>query len=165
MEIGHEHRRAVAEWIGDGLSLAEVQRQLSDEFQISMTYMDVRFLVDDLELSLKDPDCGDSEKRESGESLEQSHSPEPPVGAGESVGARERSPLSSSVRVEVDELVKSGVMASGSAVFGDGERAEWFVDQLGRLGFNPETKGYRPSPEDLEAFQVQLQGALQEKGF
>ena len=165
MEIDPEHRQAVAEWIEDGLSLAEVQRKLSEDFKISMTYMDVRFLVDDLELSLKDPDSGDSEKRGGGGGLEPSHAPKPPVGAGGSVGAREQSPLSSSVRVEVDKLVKPGVMVSGSAVFSDGERAEWFVDQLGRLGFNPKTKGYRPGPEDLEAFQVQLQGALQEKGF
>ena len=165
MEIGPEHRQAVAEWIEDGLSLAEVQHKLSEDFKLSMTYMDVRFLVDDLELSLKDTDSGESEKRGSEGGLEPSRAPGPPVGAGGSVGMGEQSPLSRSVRVEVDKLVKPGVMVSGSAVFSDGERAEWFVDQLGRLGFDPETKGYRPSPEDLEAFQVQLQGTLQEKGF
>lgn len=165
MEIDPEHRQAVAAWIEDGLSLAEVQRKLSEELKISMTYMDVRCMVDDLELSLKDPDASGSEKIVAGGGLQHADSSGRLVGAEDSFAERDQSPPSSSVRVEVDQLVKPGVMVSGSAVFSDGERAEWFVDQLGQLGFDPKTKGYRPSPEDLKAFQVQLQGALQEKGF
>lgn len=165
MEIGPEHRQVVAAWIEDGLSLAEVQRKLSEEFKISMTYMDVRFMVDDLELSLKDPDASGNEKRVAGGDLQHADSSGQPVGAEDSFAERDRLSPSSSVRIEVDQLVKPGVMVSGSAIFSDGERAEWFVDQLGRLGFDPKTKGYRPSTEDLEAFQLQLQEALQKKGF
>ena len=52
MEITPEQKEAVALWAKEGLSLAEIQRRLDEEFSLSMTYMDVRFLVDDLELDV-----------------------------------------------------------------------------------------------------------------
>ncbi len=47
-------KRQVSAWIGEGLSLAQVQTKIEEEFGVAMTYMDVRFLVDDLDLELKD---------------------------------------------------------------------------------------------------------------
>jgi hypothetical protein len=50
-----EQKNAVATWIAAGDSLSDVQKKLFGQFKISMTYMDIHFLVDDLELTLKDP--------------------------------------------------------------------------------------------------------------
>ncbi len=55
MTLSPEQKQSVAAWVAAGDSLSEVQRKLSDQFQVSMTYMDVRFLVDDLGLELKNP--------------------------------------------------------------------------------------------------------------
>jgi len=55
MPLSPEQKQAVSSWVAAGDSLADVQRKLSDQFQVSLTYMDVRFLVDDLGLELKSP--------------------------------------------------------------------------------------------------------------
>ncbi len=53
MSLSPEQKQAVSSWVAAGDSLADIQRKLAEQFQISMTYMDVRFLVDDLGLQLK----------------------------------------------------------------------------------------------------------------
>src|SRR5258708_2630831 len=55
MTLTPEQKQAVASWIAAGDNLSVVQKKLSEQFQITMTYRDVRFLVDDLNLALKDP--------------------------------------------------------------------------------------------------------------
>ena len=55
MSLTPEQKQAVASWVAAGDNLSAVQKKLSEQFQISLTYRDVRFLVDDLELALKDP--------------------------------------------------------------------------------------------------------------
>ncbi len=55
MSLTPEQKATVATWIAAGDNLSAVQKKLRENFQISMTYMDVRFLVDDLNLTLKDP--------------------------------------------------------------------------------------------------------------
>ena len=55
MALTAEQKSVVTTWIAAGDNLSTVQKKLRDEFKVSMTYMDVRFLVDDLNLTLKDP--------------------------------------------------------------------------------------------------------------
>jgi len=54
MSLTAEQKKAVASWVAAGDNLSAVQKKLSDEFKVSLTYRDVRFLVDDLNLELKD---------------------------------------------------------------------------------------------------------------
>ena len=54
MNLTPEQKQAVASWVAAGDNLSVVQKKLSEQFQVSMTYRDVRFLVDDLNLELKD---------------------------------------------------------------------------------------------------------------
>lgn len=54
MSLTPEQQRIVASWVAAGDNLSEVQKKLSEQFKLSLTYRDVRFLVDDLDLSLKD---------------------------------------------------------------------------------------------------------------
>ena len=42
----------VSAWVAEGATLSQIQERLSSQLEVSMTYMDVRFLVDDLNLSL-----------------------------------------------------------------------------------------------------------------
>lgn len=55
MTLSPEQTQAVASWVATGDNLSVIQRKLSEQFKISLTYRDVRFLVDDLNLALKDP--------------------------------------------------------------------------------------------------------------
>lgn len=53
MTLSPEQKQAVANWVAAGDSLSTLQKKLSEQFKLSLTYMDVRFLVDDLGLELK----------------------------------------------------------------------------------------------------------------
>lgn len=53
MSLSPDQKQTVASWVAAGDSLAVIQQKLSEQFKLSMTYMDVRFLVDDLGLELK----------------------------------------------------------------------------------------------------------------
>ncbi len=50
-----EQKAAVAAWLAAGDNLSAVQKKLREQFGLALTYMDVRFLVDDLNLQIKDP--------------------------------------------------------------------------------------------------------------
>ena len=72
MNLTPEQKQAVATWIAAGDNLSAVQKKLSEQFQLSLTYRDVRFLVDDLNLELKDAepkvDASDVTKATAGKS-------------------------------------------------------------------------------------------------
>lgn len=54
MTLTPEQQQAVATWVAAGDNLSAIQKKLSEQFQVSLTYRDVRFLLDDLNLTLKD---------------------------------------------------------------------------------------------------------------
>ena len=58
--------------------------------------------------------------------------------------------------VEISKLVRPGAAVSGSVKFASGVTAEWFLDQMGRLGLDA-VKGGEPTREDIAAFQQALQ--------
>ena len=122
-----------------------------------MTYMDVRFLVDDLDLDLIDEEEEvveeDDSEVEGGD--KETPSPDDPLDRNASGG----------VQVELDTVTPPGAMASGSVTFSDGQQKKWTLDQFGRLGLSGGEEGYKPSDEDVMEFQKQLDAALRGKGF
>ena len=56
MNLTDEQRQRVTAWILQGAKLSEIQNRLASEFGIKLTYMEARFLVDDLKLTPKDPE-------------------------------------------------------------------------------------------------------------
>src|SRR5450756_681422 len=56
MKLDDNQRQTVAKWIAEGAKLSEVQNRLASELGIKLTYMEARFLVDDLKLTPKDPE-------------------------------------------------------------------------------------------------------------
>jgi hypothetical protein len=138
----------VARWIGEGASLADVQRRLKDDCGVGLTYMDVRFLVDDLQQQLK-------EQPKPSEAVDR-------LAAAKQEGESERQGVpSGGVRVTMDAVTRASALASGKVTFSDGETADWMLDQTGRLGLNPTKPGYRPSEADIMAFQQELQRVAQ----
>jgi hypothetical protein len=69
------------------------------------------------------------------------------------------------VSVTLDQIARPGTMISGKVTFSDGNTAEWYLDQMGRLGVVPAVKGYKPSQQDVQTFQMELQRQLQKMGF
>ena len=148
MNLTEEQKKLVAAWVAEGASLAEVQQRLKEECAMSVTYMDVRFLVDDLQLQLK-------EQPKQSEAVER-------LAAAKQEGESARSgPAPGGVSVTMDSITKPQSMASGKVTFSNGETADWMLDQTGRLGLNPVTPGYRPSQTDVAAFQQELQRVAQ----
>lgn len=150
MQLTDEDKTAVGRWIGEGATLGEVQRRLKDECGVGLTYMEVRFLVDDLQLQLKEqPKQSEAVDRLAAAKHEgESERQEPGVPTG-------------GVRVTVDAVTRASALASGKVTFSDGETADWMLDQTGRLGLNPTKPEYRPSESDVMAFQQELQRVAQ----
>lgn len=153
MNLTDEQRQRVTAWILQGAKLSEIQNRLLSEFNIKLTYMEVRFLVDDLKLTPKDP--------------EPPKSPEPETNPAEKKSPlkTESAPAPGGVSVSVDQIAKPGMIVSGKVTFSDGQKADWYLDQMGRLGVVPAQQGYKPSAADVQEFQTALQGELARLGF
>ena len=153
MELTDSQKSAVTEWVQEGRSIAEVQRLLLDEFKVSMTYMDVRFLVDDLDIAMVEPEPDEEED---------AAEPAQPADAElvDEGGA-------GGVTVEVDAVMRPGSLVSGTATFSDGKSLGWQLSASGQLGLVPDENDpeYRPADKDLQEFQAQLQEVLQKKGL
>jgi hypothetical protein len=173
MTLTPEQKKSVSEWVAAGDNLYAVQKKLADQFKVSMTYMDVRFLVDDLNLELKDPapkaDASDLSKgtaaKPDAEKAGLADSSTVKAGPGTDDGepiAEEAAP-GGAVSVAVDKVsLNPNALASGTVKFPDGVTGRWMVDHQGRPGITEVSRpGYRPSPADAQAFMQELSQALQ----
>ena len=162
MQLTEDQQSQVRQWAEEGASLGEIQKRMESEFEITMPYMEVRFLVSDLQISIQDPDKP-KEPEESTSDLadlgvdddDDDELPGDPLGA---LGG-------GNVSVTIDEIMRPNTVVSGKATFSDGEVAVWFIDAMGQLGLEPTTEGYRPSEEDFMAFQQELQKAARKAGL
>ena len=150
MSLTDSQKETVSSWVAEGKSIADVQRLLLEELSISMKYMDVRFLIDDLGIDMQE-----SQDEESEETVDVVEEPEVVEdGAVHRVG------------VEVDAVNPPGALMSGSATFSDGEMLRWQLLANGQLGLIPgDNAGYRPSPEDMQDFRAQMDDIVRKKGF
>ena len=164
MNLDEAQRKKVAEWIAQGLKLAEIQNQLASELGLTMTYMDVRLLVDDLKLIPKDAEP--PKPIEPGLSALGAGA-RPPAAQPGPAAPKPRQPTGGpgSVSVLVDKLARPGALVSGKVTFSDGHTADWHLDQTGQLGFIPQQPGYRPPAADLQQFQMALDSELSRMGF
>jgi len=172
MQLDENQKKTVAGWIEEGLDLSAIQARLESEMDIHMTYMDVRFLVGDLELMPKDEEEDEPEEAEAEEEAEEEAvpvdgpTPDNPFPAPEEPMGEAAPPADDlggggDVSITVSPVTKPGVMASGSVTFSDGVTCEWHVDEFGRPGLVPPTEGYRPPEDDMPKFGQKLQQQLQ----
>lgn len=118
-----------------------------------MTYMDVRFLVDDLDIAVVEAED---------EAVEEAAEAEP--ADAEVVDAPGEGP--GAVTVDVDAIMRPGSLVSGTVQFSDGVSLGWQLSATGQLGLIPgDDPEYRPSPEDVQSFQSQLEEVLRQKGY
>lgn len=188
MSLSPEQKQAVADWIAAGDNLATVQKKLAEQFKLSLTYRDVRFLVDDLGLELQNAapktDASDVTKAQVPPPAEKNDKPEeqaapggddtadalPPDGADDAYPEDEGVPAdapagTSTLTLEVDRIMRPGTVVSGSVTFSDGVSGKWGLDQYGRLMLDTGQPGYQPSAADIQAFQRELQLHLQRQGY
>jgi hypothetical protein len=164
MNLSDEQRQAVAKWISEGAKLSEIQNRLAAEFGVKLTYMEARFLVDDLKLTPRDPEPPKvvappvvaapalTTKPVSADEADEIPAPNEKLGGGK-------------VSVGVDQIARPGTVVSGKVTFSDGQTADWYLDQTGRLGVVPAQQGYKPSAADVQEFQLALQQEVAKLGY
>jgi hypothetical protein len=128
-----------------------VQKRLSAECGLQLTYMEVRFLLADLDLKPQDKELPADPILKSGAAAAPAASPKEGGPGG--------------VSITVDQVTRAGAVVSGHVTFSDGKKAEWYLDQMGRLGLAPQERGYKPPQADLVDFQAALQSELAKLGF
>jgi len=162
MNLDEAQRKKVATWIAEGQKLSEIQNRLASEFSLRLTYMDVRLLVDDLKLTPKDPEPPKTPTLPAATPLAAAPAPAP---AKPGAKPAEPAPAGGGITLGVDQIARPGAMVSGKVTFSDGNKADWYFDQSGRLGLVPQQPGYRPAPADLQQFQSALESELSRMGF
>lgn len=185
MAFSDKERNAfILECLSQGMSLSELQDQLAQQHDIHMTYMELRMLTADLQVNWEKQDA----KAQAAKTKNAPAASQPAPGAPAN-GAQEEMPgdfddeapmaddppeeasdapetpaknavLRSKTTVEVSKVVRPGAAMSGTVKFGSGASGEWYLDQYGRLGFNPDEGSGNPDQQDVQEFQLELQKAL-----
>ena len=141
-KLTQEQTDALKQSAAKGATMSDLQRQLKEDFGLSLTFMDTRFLVLDLGIELIE-----EVKEEPVEEVKPA-----PVPTGK-------------VTVTKDAITLPGALVSGKVTFSDGESAIWMLDESGRPGLDPDTSGYRPNQEDIAEFQQQLRALIEGGGI
>jgi hypothetical protein len=162
MNLTEEQRQRVTAWIAQGAKLSEIQNRLAEEFGVKLTYMEARFLVDDLKLVPKDPEPPKTPEPPAAEKKLETT----PVPAEELAAEEIPAPAGGGkVSVTVDQITRPGSLISGKVTFSDGQLADWYLDQMGRLGVVPKQAGYKPVAADVQEFQLALQREVAKLGY
>lgn len=167
VKLTDEQKEIISRWADeDEISMGEVQKRLKNELGIGVTYLETRFLLEDHGIELKqaapppeeeanaDTDTDADDLKEVEAVLEGNDDDSDAWGGDQPLPG-------GNVTVTLDTVAQPQAMVSGKVIFGDGETAQWSVDQMGRLGLDPATPGYRPSEADIVAFQNELQRAME----
>jgi hypothetical protein len=141
-QLSEDQITAIKSWAAEGEQLPGIQLRMKEEFALSLTYMDTRFLILDLGIELAE------EKKD--EPIAEVKPALVPTGE---------------VTVTMDSIALPGAIVSGKVVFSDGESGIWMLDQTGRPGLDPDTPGYAPSREDLVIFQQKLRALIESTGL
>ena len=96
MDITESQKVMIADWVKQGETIAIIQRKLREEMELSLTYMDVRFLVDDLNLVYSESEDSCEMNEESAVNVEE-------IQASDTI---EEPELVSGVKVNVDPVNK-----------------------------------------------------------
>src|SRR5436190_8177325 len=113
MNLDDAQKKKVTEWIAQGLKLSEIQKRLSDELGLRLTYMEARLLVDDLKLMPKDTEPPKSVELSGKPADKATNAPgaEPGEETGELLPEEELPKAgASNVKVKVDQIARPGAV-------------------------------------------------------
>ncbi len=176
-QLSDEQRQSIAAWVEGGDQLPDIQRKLDSELGHKLTYLDTRFLIEDLGLEIKvdeapvDP-AGEatspeevSPEEESGDGVSDEASPDLPDDSPPASGEEDVPDAADvSASVTIDQIQRPGAIMSGKVTFGPDQTLSWWLDQMGQLGIDPGEGDFRPNEQQLMAFQRELQTAVQKQG-
>ena len=146
-----ERKQVVRQLLKEGQTLSEIQDYLRKEKGDSITYMELRLLLSEM------PDVKLPEKEPP------KSSPSVAANAGVKPAATDTAPQTSGkLSISVDQMPAPGAMLSGYARFSSGAKAHWFLDDMGRLGIEPELGSSKPTQKDTQEFTTELKRMLQQ---
>jgi hypothetical protein len=151
MEL-EERNQFIAACLNEGKSLSDVQKLLVEK-GVNLTYFDLRLLAADLKVNWTKQDPKVVAKAKPAEAAVEDKLPGGDADADALAGPGK-------TEVTVNRVVRPGAAMSGEVTFASGAKAEWFLDQYGRLGLNPAKGSAKPTEDDLVAFQEELQAKL-----
>lgn len=160
-----ERKQTVRELLAKGQTLSQIQDYLHKEKNDPITYMDLRLLLSEM------PDTKLPEK-EPPKAVLPSAAPTA-AGAGGEFTLKDSGPLAAAkepeavggkLSISVDQAPAPGAMLSGYARFASGAKAHWFLDEMGRLGLEPELGSSKATPQDMQEFTTELRRMLQQTG-
>ena len=163
-EVEMSIKRFMAQELEKGESLSEIQKLVNEKFSQHLTYMEIRILaseLDSVDWKALDPRAQAEAAKKAKEEAEKAAAGTeqggdiPEETADAPADAPAGAPAGKTV-VELSKLARPGMMLSGTVKFASGSTAEWYVDNMGRLGLE-NLKGAKPTPEDIEAFQIELE--------
>ena len=147
----------MAEKIAAGVSLSDIQNMVNAEFKQNLTYMDIRIMASELEIDWqqlnpqKEAAVEDVTAVEAAKKTEEVPAEEAPAEE-----AAPGMPDLSDTKIEISKIARPGMMFSGSVTLANGSTADWYLDNMGRLGVD-NLQGDQPGQEDIEKFQIALQ--------
>lgn len=154
--LTEEQIATIQSWADGGDGLSEIQSRLGSELDAKVTYLETRFLLEDIGVELKkepEPEPETEEEAGQDESADSEALPESGDGPG------------GELSLTIDKLQRPGAIISGKVTFDGSETASWWLDQMGQLGFEPENEAFSPTPEQMMAFQRELQAKIQQSGL
>ena len=122
--LSDEQIATIRSWAEDGDQLSDIQKRLGDELEIKVTYLETRFLLEDLGIELQTEPEPEEEEEEATE-----ESPE----ADAAEGAEDETAGEGGVSVTVDKIQRPGAVISGRVDFGGGKTSAWWIDQNGSV--------------------------------
>lgn len=157
----------IQSWAEGGDQLSDIQKRLGEELDVKVTYLETRFLLEDLKIEIKAEAKPEPEEEEAPEGASDAAEDVAGEAAGdEAADLPQEAPVGdANVSVTVDTVVRPDALVSGRADFGGGKTAAWWLDQMGRLGFDTDDPEFRPSEAQAMAFQTELQKAIQQSGL
>ena len=151
-----ERDQLIAKLLGEGKSLSDVQKILQDEYDMQITYMELRLISSDLDVNWEK--CDKNQSPPLNKVIDKDNLDNTPAGDAAWGNNGEGQTV-----VSVSKVVRPGAVVSGDVKFKSGATADWQLDPLGRLGLNPSGNSEKPTEDDVKEFQVELQKALQGK--
>ncbi len=164
MQLTEEHKKSVRQWAAEGEGLSEIQNRLFESFGLRLSFMEVRLLVLDLQIDIREKNPPKPTPPPAGKPAAA------PADGSDSddsaIAPDEGDAIAGNVTVEVNRITQPGFMITGDVTFSDGVTAQWGVTSMGELSLAaPDNPGYRPTPEDTAEFQLKLREALQRQGM
>lgn len=166
--------------LNEGMSLSDVQKLLAQEYNVRMTYLELRLLAGGLAVDWQKQD-----KPKPAPTPPETSVTEPEVTAGlqpdqddddldaladaadddlNALDDDDDDPAGAgATKVTIDPAPRPGMALSGMVRFASGIRAGWMMDRMGRLNLDLPDDAEQPGQEDLQAFQDELRQVLQRK--